>query len=269
MIRTSYIVIERLAAIEAAAGVPQTLELLKQAGYEGVELNLSLPLGVALDDLERWVDETGLVIPSFLTGESYHDGLCLSSPDARVRSATVERLVAFLDIAERFQAILVIGLLQGLRTDEPSSSAANLRIADCLREVAAAAEPRGLNLVIEPVNHLQVGFNNSVAEVNELIASIGSTAVFPMVDTIHMNIEERSLSEPIRVCGDRLRHVHLCESNGRAFGTGSVDFDSVLIALEEIGYDGFVSIKVYREPLAVAAPASLNFLRNRGRGLVV
>ncbi|MAV35980.1 MAG: hypothetical protein CMJ59_11010 [Planctomycetaceae bacterium] len=266
MIRYSYIVIDRLAGIEAAEGVPRTLEMLKTAGYEGVELNLSVPLGVSIDDLERWVGETGLVIPSFLTGESYHDGLCLSSPDAQVRSATVDRLIGFLDIAERFQAFLVIGLLQGLSTDEPDSSEANLRIADGLRQIAEQAEPRGLDLVIEPVNHLQVGFNNSVAEVNELIANVGSTAVYPMVDTIHMNIEERSLSAAIRACRDRLRHVHLCESNGRAFGTGNVDFDSVFTTLEEIGYDGFVSIKVYREPLAVAAPASLDFLRNRGRG---
>ncbi len=83
-----------------------------------------------------------------------------------------------------------------------------------------------------------------------------------MVDTIHMNIEETSLVEPIRECGDRLRHVHLCESNGSLFGTGNVDFGSVLKSLDEIGYRRFASVKVYRgAALEEAAPASIEYLR--------
>ena len=264
MFRYSYILIDRIESIEKGDGLRRTFDLLKQAGYDGVELNLSTPLGVSLDELEQWLAESGLVVPSFLTGESYHDGLCLSSPDAQVRSATVDRLIEYLEVAKRFQSILVVGLLQGLRSDEPSSTDANLRITDCLRRVAVAAEAQAVDIVIEPVNHLQVGFNNSVAEVLEMIAAIDSSAVRPMVDTIHMNIEEVSLSEPVYACRDRLRHVHLCESNGRGFGTGNVDFDLVLTTLQEIQYGGFVSIKVYRESLESAAPASLAFLKERG-----
>ena len=79
------------------------------------------------------------------------------------------------------------------------------------------------------------------------IADIGLPAVKPMVDTVHLNIEERSLVEPIRACGRQLRHVHLCESNAGRFGTGHIDFKAVRGALEEIGYDGFASVKVYRQ----------------------
>ncbi|MBB73048.1 MAG: hypothetical protein CMJ75_00900 [Planctomycetaceae bacterium] len=264
MFRYSYILIDRIDSIEKVDGLRQTFDLLKQAGYDGVELNLSTPLGMSLDELERCREESGLVIPSFLTGESYHDGLCLSSPDAQIRSATVGRLIEYLEVAKWFQSILVVGLLQGLRSDEPSASKANGRISDCLRKVAAVAESLAVDVVIEPVNHLQVGFNNSVAEVLAMIDAIDSPAVRPMVDTIHMNIEEVSLSEPIYACRDRLRHVHLCESNGRGFGTGNVDFDLVLTTLQEIQYGGFVSIKVYRESLTSAAPASLAFLKERG-----
>ena len=60
-----------------------------------------------------------------------------------------------------------------------------------------------------------------------------------MLDTIHMNIEERSLTEPIYRCGESLGHVHLCESNGGVFGRGHIDFKSVLQALKSVGYQGF------------------------------
>jgi D-psicose/D-tagatose/L-ribulose 3-epimerase len=115
------------------------------------------------------------------------------------------------------------------------------------------------------VNHLQVGFNNTVAEVQSLIAAIGSPAVRPMVDTIHLNIEERSLTDPILNCGKSLRHVHLCESNGGPFGTGHIDFMGVGRALKQIGYTGFASVKVYRQSdLETAARESIDYLRRVG-----
>jgi len=119
--------------------------------------------------------------------------------------------------------------------------------------------------VVEPVNHLQVGFNNGVSEVRQLIRIVNSPALKPMVDTIHMNIEERSLIQPILDCGSELRHVHLCESNGSLFGTGHIDFAAVLKALDVISYAGFASVKVYRgATLEEAARSSMDYLRRLG-----
>ena len=86
-----------------------------------------------------------------------------------------------------------------------------------------------------------------MAEVRSLIEAIGSPRFRPMVDTIHMNVEETSLTQPIRECGPELRHVHLCESNGAVLGSGHIDFGTVLSALGDIGYEGFASVKVYRK----------------------
>ena len=260
MIRFSYIVMDRLSSFGSDGDIRRTCAFLKECGYDGVELNLTDPPGVSLADLRRWTDELGLVIPSFLTGEAYNDGLCLSSPDESVRRRAVERLIAYVDTAAEFDAILVVGLMQGLRSDEPDAEVANRRIADCLRRVAEAAEQKNVEFVIEPVNHLQVGFNNSVAEVRQLIRTIGSPAVRPMVDTVHLNIEEASLTQPIRDCGSELRHVHLCENNGAHFGTGHIDFREILRVLEEVGYDGFGSVKVYREPLESGARTAIEYL---------
>ena len=83
-----------------------------------------------------------------------------------------------------------------------------------------------------------------------------------MVDTIHMNIEDPSLTQPVRDCGPDLRHVHLCESNGGPFGSGSIDFASVLRVLDEIGYDRFASVKIYRNAThREAARSSIEHLR--------
>ena len=241
------------------------LDFIRDCGYEGVELNLTPAVLGQLDAIERSVEACGLVVPSLLTGAAYAEGLCLSVADQSRRVGAVARLREYLPIAQRFNAILVVGLLQGLREDEPDVEVANERIADGLREVGLAAQDAGVDLVVEPINHLQVGFNNSVGEVCALIERIGVPAFRPMVDTIHMNIEEKSLTQPIFDCGDALRHVHLCESNGGVLGSGHLDFKAVLAALDAIGYAGFASVKVYRQAsLREAAPASLAHLRGLG-----
>ena len=265
MIRLSYLVLPRLAAFDSPERFKSVLAYLHECGYEGVELNMTEPFGIEPAVLEGMIEQIGLAIPSFLTGEAYADGLCLSSPDASVRRRTVERLIGYVSVASRFNAVLVVGLLQGLRRDEPNPNVANRRIAEGLKPVADAAGAKNVDLVIEPVNHLQVGFNNTVAEVQSLIAAIDSPAIRPMVDTIHLNIEERSLTDPILDCGKSLRHVHLCESNGGPFGTGHVDFMAVGRALKQIGYNGFASVKVYRQSdLETAARESIDYLRRVG-----
>ena len=262
MARYSFLFAEPLAQVGADDDIRRFLGQVRELGYEGIELNLTRPPDPDVTRLQRWLAESGLSLPSFLTGAAYGEGLCLCSPDSGVRQRTVQRLVEYVDTARHFGAILVVGLLQGLRTDEPDPEAANRRIVGCLRDVAAAAADSGVELVIEPVNHLQVGFNNSVAEVRRLVEAVGSPALGPMVDTIHMNIEDPSLVQPILDCGHNLRHVHLCESNGARFGSGHIDFGAVLQALEEVDYKRFASVKVYRmADLGEAARTSIEYLR--------
>ncbi len=259
MFRYSYIIID---FSEIERDVQSTFALLRDCGYSGVELNLTPDVLNRLDEIETAAAVNGLVVPAMLTGAAYDDGLCLSSPHPDVRKRTVERLESYLDVASRFDALLVVGLLQGLRSDEADPVAANQRIAACLREVGLAALGVGVEFVIEPVNHLQVGFNNSLAEVQRLIAEIDVPAFKPMLDTIHMNIEETSLTEPIYRCGESLRHVHLCESNAGLLGAGRIDFKSVLDALKSVGYERFASVKVYRNAnLEEGIRSSIEFLR--------
>jgi sugar phosphate isomerase/epimerase len=75
-----------------------------------------------------------------------------------------------------------------------------------------------------------------------------------------MNIEEKSMTEPIFRVGRELAHFHLCESNGSLLGSGHMNFKEIVGALDTIGYAGYASVKVYRQPWAVGAEASIRFL---------
>jgi sugar phosphate isomerase/epimerase len=254
--------------IEALDELDRRMGLLSSMGYDGVELSAFHPLPYPVEAVAGLAEKHRLPVVSLLSGWSYpHEGLCLSSPDELVRDRAVARLSDYVGQAAVLGSLIVVGLMQGLRTDEPDPEKANDRIADALSRVRRVAEGQGGSIVLEPVNHLQVGFNNSVAEACALVDRIRSPSMGVMLDTFHMNIEERSVVDVIRSHGPRARHVHLCETNGGRFGTGSLDFAGVLSALAAGGYDRLVSIKVYRGAgWEEAARASATYLHDLGLG---
>ena len=71
---------------------------------------------------------------------------------------------------------------------------------------------------------------------NEAVAAeaAGEDNVFIHLDSYHMNIEERSMAQGIRDCGDWLGYFHLSESNRAAPGHGTIDWAEVYGAAIEL-----------------------------------
>src|SRR5262249_47791249 len=126
-------------------------------GYRGIELTASHPFPYSVGEVLALTRKHKLPVVSMLSGWSYaNEGLCLASPRAEIRQQAVERLIEYVDYAAQLGAVLVVGLMQGLRSDEADEAQADERIAACLRPVAEAAARREAVVVLEPVNHLQV-----------------------------------------------------------------------------------------------------------------
>jgi D-psicose/D-tagatose/L-ribulose 3-epimerase len=223
------------------------MAVLVECGYQGVELTACHPPPFSAAELLEVSQDLNLPVASFLSGWSYaNEKLCLASADASTRKRAVDRLVSYTEYATQVGAHVVVGLMQGLRSDEPDESVGTNRIAECLGQVSRRAASFGGKVVLEPVNHLQVGFHHTAAEAAALVRRVGSPALGYMLDTIHVHIEERSMEETIRTHGAVIRHFHLCESNGGPFGSGAMDFPCVLNSLSATGYGGYVSVKIYR-----------------------
>lgn len=265
MSRFSFILCDPLESFGDLDRVAAVFRQLANLGYQGVEFNITPSLNDC-EGLLQIVRDTKLPVVSFLTGANYFGGgLCLSSANVQIRQQAVDTLCQFAATAARFGAILVVGQMQGFRSDEPNRTVAMNRIEEALRQVATAAEQAGATVVVEPVNHLQCGFHNTLAEVSALVDRIGSNRVRSMLDSFHMNIEEQSMTEPILRLAKNLAHFHLCESNGGVLGSGHLKIASILDTLGSIDYSGFVSVKVYRETWEIGARSTVNYLRSIGR----
>ena len=88
-------------------------------GYDGIELSASHPAPYPPEDVLALSRKHRLPVVSMLSGWSYgNEKLCLASPRAEVRQRAVERLSEYAGYTARLGAVLVVGLMQGLRSDE-------------------------------------------------------------------------------------------------------------------------------------------------------
>ena len=106
-----------------------------------------------------------------------------------------------------------------------------------LSELAAHAGDHGVVLGVEPLNRFETSFLNLASQAIEVVDRVGHPACGLLLDTFHMNIEERSIGDAIRAAGPRLRHLHACENDRGAPGTGHVPWAEVARRLRDIGYD--------------------------------
>jgi len=242
------------------------LACIKQAGYDAVELQIADPAAFDEPRVRQLLQAAGLPMCAFQTGTTYATrGNCLSTSDEAIRERTVNLLMAFVDLAARWHATIVLGSLQGRLKDEPDRTVGETRIRDALSRVGKYALSREATVAFEPVNHGEIGFHNTIAEAAALVRTINLPSVRLMVDTFHMNIEEKDMLAPLAGIKDILAHVHLSETNRDVLGTGHWDTKGFLAELRRIGYGGSCSIGVYntrrtrRDGMAVC----MNAIRER------
>jgi D-psicose/D-tagatose/L-ribulose 3-epimerase len=124
-----------------------------------------------------------------------------------------------------------------------------------LRSLAAFAAEHDVVLCLEPLNRFETSFLNLAEQAVEVVDRVNHPACKIMLDTFHMNIEERSLGDAIRAAGHRLHHVHTCENDRGAPGTGNVAWEEVAAALHDIGYEGPVVIESFTPAVKSIAKA--------------
>lgn len=133
----------------------------------------------------------------------------------------------------------------GTLTGEPPSNEELDTVARVLKRVARYAADRDLQLGIEAVNRYESHLINLAEQLNTMLDNIDEPNVFAHLDTYHMNIEEKGFYEPIVQLGDKLKYIHLSESDRGTPGTGNVYWNEVFRGLRDIGYEGHLVMESF------------------------
>ena len=211
-------------------------------GYQGDELAIRDPKLVDPAELEAVVSKHNLVVPALGTGQAWgEEGLSFTSDQPEIRRAAIERVKSHIPLAARFNAAVILGLIRGISPQGQSHEQLMAYLVEALQECSAAAAPHGVKYALEPLNRYETDLIHTVADGLDLIERVGADNFGLLLDTFHMNIEESSIEESIRACGDRIFHFHVADSNRWHPGAGHLDFGSILDTLFDTGYEGWVS----------------------------
>jgi sugar phosphate isomerase/epimerase len=125
-------------------------------------------------------------------------------------------------------------------------------LAESLTELLESAALHGVKLYLEPLNRYEIDTLNRVDQSLEFMAQYGLNSLELLLDTFHMNIEERRLEQAISLAGAKIGHIHITDSNRLAPGQGHLDYDRIIAAIKQTGYDKFLSIEALPLPSSVA-----------------
>ena len=132
------------------------------------------------------------------------------------------------------------------------------RIVAGLAPVAEYAGERGVRLAVEPINRFETSVLNTVEQTLDVISGVNSNSCGILLDTFHMNIEEKHPAEAIRLAGKHLVHLHACGSDRGAPGADHTPWGDIRASLAEIAYAGSVVIESFTsENVTIATAASI------------
>ena len=142
--------------------------------------------------------------------------------------------------------------------DSAERAAAIDRLVESLRPLADYAGERGVTLALEPLNRFETSFMNTAEQVLEVVDRVDSGALGVLLDTFHMNIEERDPAAAIRACGSHLAHFHACGCDRGAPGGDQIPWPKIATALSDVAYQGPLVIESFTiENQAIARAAAV------------
>lgn len=180
----------------------------------------------------------------------------IASADPAARQGGLDYLKRCVEVADGLGAKIVGGplygepLVFGGRPPQPHTKDVIAQRAawtvEGLAAVAPIARSAGITFALEPLNRFETDIVCTTRQAIEVVDQVNNDGLGILLDTFHMNMEERSIPDAIRAAGRRVVHFQANENHRGFPGTGNMNWPAIMRALAEIGYAGPVSLEPFR-----------------------
>jgi D-psicose/D-tagatose/L-ribulose 3-epimerase len=231
---------------------------VKSMGFDWIEVPLESLSDLDFQEGAKIVQDNGLGVSTCAAMGPDRD---LIHPDTAIQQNGIAYIRGCIDATQTLGATNLVGPIYSAvgrvwqQTPEERAKDVDTLVKN-LRQLAEYAGDHGVVLGIEPLNRFETSFINVATQAIEVIDRVDHPACKIMLDSFHMNIEEKSLGNAIRVTGSRLCHFHACENDRGAPGSGNVTWNDVKQALRDIDYDGPVVIESFTDKVKTIARAA-------------
>jgi sugar phosphate isomerase/epimerase len=118
------------------------------------------------------------------------------------------------------------------------------QITSILSDLSKFSQQYGVYLLLEPLNRYSTPYFVQAKDAIDLSSKINHDHLLLLLDTYHMNIEEKKFSEAINDSKKFLKHIHLSDNNRLMPGRGHIDFDLIIKSLKNINYKNKISFEI-------------------------
>jgi len=236
------------------------VKTVAELGYDGVEVSLLGMNDEKAAALGKAVKDHGLEV-------TCSDGLSadkdITSDDPDIRQAGID----YLRWAVKTTATIGSHGLAGVvyapwGVYDPANKATRAqRSSEAFAAISDDLERFDVTLGIEAINRFETDLVNTAAEAVAMAEASGSDRVGALLDTFHLNIEEKDIKAAIEHTADRLVHFHVSDNDRGVPGSGHVPWDEVKSGLQAINYDGWIVAEMF-VIMGNPASADLNIWRD-------
>lgn len=216
-----------------------SVKRLKRAGVDFIELHgnhYGPDLGYKVDETRKILDGEGVKCAGVCGMFSADNDL--SSNRGIQRQAAVDYLKRTIAFAHEIGGGYILVVPGAVGRPTPYDSAEFERSVATLQLVADQFESAGIKAAIEPIRSAEVSLIHTIDDAKAYLAAVNHPGVQHINgDVYHMQVEESHIGAALIEAGERLTNLHLADSNRCALGEGSLDVDTIIMALYVIGYN--------------------------------
>jgi D-psicose/D-tagatose/L-ribulose 3-epimerase len=231
---------------------------VRELGFDVLEVAVETPGGWDPDRLTELLGKHRL---GSVVVTAMGPGRDLIGDDPDEIAATQGYLRHTIDVAARIGARTVAGPFYStvgktFRMDSAERARRVERLVGSLAPVVDHARRRGVRLAMEPLNRFETSMVNTVEQALEIVERVDDPTLGLLLDTFHMNIEEKDQAAAIRSAGSHVAHVHACGCDRGTPGADHIAWPAIRDALRDTGYEGPVVIESFTGDNDVIAAAA-------------
>jgi sugar phosphate isomerase/epimerase len=193
------------------------------------------------------------------------EGMYVNHPDTAVRARTAQYFQDLVDFcADLGGRTIVVGspkqrnLMDGVSLEQGWAWA-----TETFRDAVRRAEDRAITICFEPLAPSETNFINRAEDAIRFVGQLSSDAFKIILDVKAMCSEEKPIPQIIHESWPHFAYFHANDRNLKGPGFGDVDFRPIAAALKEVGYNGVVSVEVFKfdEGPEAIATRSIDYLK--------
>jgi hexulose-6-phosphate isomerase len=254
----------KIGAMDESLGQPweNLFRVAAQIGFEGVELGVGENYGDTKLwksggrlELKKSSDDFGVAIASICLHSYWRFSFASNEEAIRRRASEIAEQAAFVASEVGARNILVpVTSAEKAGPDEARS-----RWVQGMRSCASRAESFGVIYALENVGQPFAETGKQLALIIDEIDSPAVKAYYDPGNAVYHGLDPIT---DIKILGERISQVHMKDPGGELLGDGKMDIKSVVKALKDIGYEGWIILETPAtgDPIG-AGKKNLEFMR--------